>query len=152
MSALLSQHEAWVAARARMGAPVVRPRPPRAVHPLWVPSVPLLPPPEPDWTTKPAAPYDEYVEPPPVAKPEPFRWREIIEEVARKHGFFMAEMRSIRRGWPLVAARHEAMWRLRNETSMSLPEIGRRMGGRDHTTVIHGIRKHEQRIANGTAK
>lgn len=128
-----------------------RPRPPRALHPLWVPTVPLLPPPPPDWSGKPAAPYDAYVAPPP-SRPDPFRWRSIIEEVAQKHGVLMSDMRSVRRGRPLVAARHEAMWRMRNETSMSLPEIGRRLGGRDHTTVLHGIRKHEARIANGTAK
>lgn len=66
----------------------------------------------------------------------------IIRDICQKHGVTMGELLSARRARPLVAARHEAMYRLSKETSMSLPAIGRRMGGRDHTTVIHGVRKH----------
>ncbi len=158
MSELMSQHEAWQAARARLGAPPARKprmrfsRAPK--HPLWVPTLLLLAPPPPDWTATPTAPYDEYVSPPaqPLAAQHPYRWREILMEVCAKHGFTTLEIRSKRRERPLVFARHEAMWRLRNETSMSLPEIGRRMGGRDHTTAINGVKKHQQRIEAGTAK
>jgi hypothetical protein len=149
----MEQHERWVAARARLGAPV-RPKPRRKTvgHPLWVPTLLLLSPPPPDWSGAPMAPYDHYVPPPKAPRPGPYQWRDIIEQVAQKHGVFMSDMRSVRRGRPLVAARHEAMWRLKRETSMSLPEIGRRLGGRDHTTVIHGIKAHQERIDKGTAK
>lgn len=70
----------------------------------------------------------------------------IVIEVAIKHGFTGPEITSSRRFVPLVAARHEAMWRLSKETSMSLPAIGRKLGGKDHTTVLYGIRRHEERM------
>jgi chromosomal replication initiator protein len=38
------------------------------------------------------------------------------------------------------------MWLLKSMTSLSLPQIGRALGGRDHTTVMHGVRKHESRM------
>ena len=74
---------------------------------------------------------------------DPGHWMDIIREVCAKHGVTKAELLSIRRARNIVAARHEAMWRMSKETSMSLPAIGRRMGDRDHTTVLHGIRRHE---------
>lgn len=86
-----------------------------------------------------------------VAGSGAFKWREIVEEVATKHQLRVVDLCSARRGRELVWARHEAMWRLRNETNMSLPAIGRKLGGRDHTTVLHGIQKHEARIASGEA-
>lgn len=71
--------------------------------------------------------------------------RQIVIEVATKHGFTVNEMVSHRRARPLVIARHEAMWRCFKETPCSLPQIGR-LFDRDHTTVLHAIRKHEQRM------
>jgi chromosomal replication initiation ATPase DnaA len=43
-----------------------------------------------------------------------------------------------------VAARFEAMWRMARETGASLNQIGRQLGGRHHTTVLHGIRAYEK--------
>ena len=40
--------------------------------------------------------------------------------------------------------RQIAMYLAKQLTSRSLPEIGRRFGGRDHTTVMHGVRKIEE--------
>ena len=36
------------------------------------------------------------------------------------------------------------MWLCKQMTSRSLPEIGRRFGGRDHTTVMHGVKRVEE--------
>jgi chromosomal replication initiator protein len=36
------------------------------------------------------------------------------------------------------------MWLAKQMTSRSLPEIGRKFGGRDHTTVMHGVRRIEE--------
>ena len=36
-------------------------------------------------------------------------------------------------------------------TSRSLPEIGRRFGGRDHTTIMHGVRKIEELLVEDSA-
>lgn len=68
--------------------------------------------------------------------------KQIVRQVAQKHGVSVKDVYSVRRDRPSVAARHEAMYRLREETTLSLPQIGRLLGGRDHTTVLHGIRKH----------
>lgn len=76
--------------------------------------------------------------------------QKIINEICRKHGFTKSELLSARRAVPLVAARHEAMYRLSKETSLSLPMIGRRLGGRDHTTVLHGIRKYTAKLSAGS--
>lgn len=66
----------------------------------------------------------------------------IIAEVARKHGLKVADLKGPRRNRPYVRARQEAMYRCYRETDNSLPAIGRAFGNRDHTTVLHGIRRH----------
>jgi chromosomal replication initiation ATPase DnaA len=73
--------------------------------------------------------------------------REIIAEVARRHGYSTAEIKSSRRHRGAIIARQEAMWLCRRETLSSLPQIGAALGNRDHTTVLHGIRRHEERMA-----
>ena len=70
---------------------------------------------------------------------------DIIAEVARETGLTVAMLVGDRRSRPIVAARHLAYWRVARETGASLAAIGRAFGDRDHTTIIHGIRKHEQR-------
>jgi len=77
----------------------------------------------------------------------PITMREIIYETAKKHGYTVNELRSVRRHKGVVLARQEAMWRCKTETPNSLPQIGRALGNRDHTTVLHGVRRHEQRMA-----
>lgn len=74
-------------------------------------------------------------------------WRDIVKEVCVKHGMTFAEIRGHCRARDIVAARHEVCYRLATETPLSLPAIGRRLGGKDHTTVLHGIRKHRERMA-----
>lgn len=76
----------------------------------------------------------------------PFEWRHIIHEVCTKHGLTFSEITGERREHRLVVARHEAFYRLSRETAMSLPMIGRRFSGRDHTTVLYGLRKHAERM------
>jgi hypothetical protein len=80
---------------------------------------------------------------------DPNRWLDIVHEVCAKHCITKAELMSVRRARNIVAARHEAMWRMSKETTMSLPAIGRRMGDRDHTTVLHGIRKYQAKVDGG---
>lgn len=76
---------------------------------------------------------------------------EILDDVALKHNVSVLDIKSHRRTQPIILARHEAMWRACMETNLSLPVIGRIIGGRDHTTIIHGRNQHAKRIANGTA-
>ena len=74
------------------------------------------------------------------------KWKQIVTEVCEKHKIGRVEILSRTRRYPVVHARHEAMWRMRNETTLSLPEIAKRLGGLDHTTVLHGIRRHEAKM------
>ena len=84
---------------------------------------------------------------PPVDIAERGRWiREIIDQVAAKHGFTYLEMVGRRRTADVVRARQEAYWRCMRETVFSVPTIGRHFGGRDHTTVLHGVRVHAERM------
>lgn len=69
--------------------------------------------------------------------------------VCDQHEVCIEDLVSTDRAQEIVAARHHLMWLLRNETSWSMLRIGRFFGGRDHTTVLHGIRAHERRIAMG---
>jgi hypothetical protein len=73
-------------------------------------------------------------------------WRLIAREVAQKHKVRVSDLLSNRRFKDIVTARHEAFWRCREETAMSLTQIGLRFN-KDHTTVLHGIRRYEgQRV------
>jgi len=51
----------------------------------------------------------------------------------------------------VVRPRQVAMYLAKTLTLRSLPEIGRRFGGRDHTTVLHAVRKIEGLVARDTA-
>lgn len=95
----------------------------------------------------PPLPYDHCG--PALPRAERITMREIIKQVAAKHGVTVTDIISERRPKPVVIARHEAMWRCKQETTNSLPAIGRAFGGRDHTTALAAIRKHEWRMANG---
>jgi chromosomal replication initiation ATPase DnaA len=74
---------------------------------------------------------------------EPKTMAAIIEEVCRKWGYTITDMRSARRDKRIVVARHELFWRCRHETYRSLSEIGRFLN-KDHTTVLHGISRYEK--------
>lgn len=74
-------------------------------------------------------------------------WRPIIAEVATRHRIHPRDMLCGWKGTKAVAARHELWWRL-NQRGVSLGEIGRRMGGFHHTTVMHGVGKWAERVAD----
>lgn len=65
----------------------------------------------------------------------------IQRTVARHYGVTKHDMLSERRTANVVLPRQIAMYLCKRLTPRSLPEVGRRFGGRDHTTVLHGIRK-----------
>jgi hypothetical protein len=73
-------------------------------------------------------------------------WQQIIATVCAKHFVSRAELLGRQRSRRIVAARHEAMYRMSTETTLSLPAIGRRLGGKDHTTVFYGVKMHRQRV------
>jgi chromosomal replication initiator protein len=65
----------------------------------------------------------------------------IIAIVAKHYNVTRLDMKSARRTANVVRPRHVAMYFARNLTLKSLPHIGRCFGGRDHTTVLHAVRK-----------
>ena len=74
------------------------------------------------------------------------RIEDILKIVARHYKVPRNELLSARRSRDVVRPRQIAMFLAKVLTSRSLPEIGRRFGGRDHTTVLHSVRKVEQMI------
>ena len=69
---------------------------------------------------------------------------EIQRRVAEHFNIKMAEMTSSRRARVVARPRQVAMYLAKQLTSRSLPEIGRKFGGRDHTTVMHAVKKIEE--------
>jgi chromosomal replication initiator protein len=69
---------------------------------------------------------------------------EIQGKVSDHYRIRKAEMTSARRAREVARPRQVAMYLSKQLTPRSLPEIGRRFGGRDHTTVIHAVRQIEK--------
>jgi chromosomal replication initiator protein len=69
---------------------------------------------------------------------------EIQRKVAEHYNLRLTDMHSARRARNVARPRQVAMYLAKQLTSRSLPEIGRKFGGRDHTTVMHAVRKIEE--------
>ena len=69
---------------------------------------------------------------------------QIQKKVAEHFNIKISDMHSARRSRTIARPRQIAMYLAKNLTTRSLPEIGRKFGGRDHTTVIHAIKKVEE--------
>lgn len=119
MSALAEQHERWVGARERLWK--VRPK----IMPI--PEV-VIPAPDPEWGA-------------PINLIGPASPRTIVKLVALKHGLTPGDLSGPNRSRPFVAARHEAIALVWTHCrAVSLPAVGR-MFQRDHTTILHSLRK-----------
>jgi chromosomal replication initiator protein len=68
--------------------------------------------------------------------------KQIIERICRATGVSKYDVLSNRRNAELVFARHAVMYWACRRTGLSLPQIGRLLGGRDHTTILHGKRAY----------
>lgn len=75
---------------------------------------------------------------------------EHIQRVVVDHfpGVTMRDLNSPRRIAKIVLPRQIAMYLAKTMTARSLPDVGRRFGGRDHTTVLHAVRKIEALVAS----
>ena len=69
---------------------------------------------------------------------------EIQRRVAEHYNIRLSDMIGPKRLRNFARPRQVAMFLCKQLTSRSLPEIGRRFGGRDHTTVMHGVRRIEE--------
>jgi chromosomal replication initiator protein len=76
-------------------------------------------------------------------EPKRIKIEDIQRTVARHFNVNRSDMLSSRRTANVVRPRQIAMYLAKTLTLRSLPEIGRRFGGRDHTTVLHAVRKIE---------
>jgi len=71
---------------------------------------------------------------------------QVIETISKYYNLSVQDLVSASRNKELVQPRQVAMYLIRQETDASLPEIGGLLGGRDHTTVIHGIERVKERL------
>ena len=71
----------------------------------------------------------------------------ILAEVAAKHGLTVKDLRGPERSRRFSKPRQEAMWRMVEAKRWTLTQIGHQLGGRDHTTILHGWRQVEKRRA-----
>jgi hypothetical protein len=128
VSALAEQHERWSGARERLWklrAKVIR------LPPVIVPA------PVPIW----GAPVNL------IGLPSP---RTVMKLVALRHGLTIADIIGPVRSRPIVAARHEAIALVWTHCrAISLPAVGR-MFNRDHTSILHCLRKLRKLHARGT--
>jgi chromosomal replication initiator protein len=85
------------------------------------------------------------------AEPKRVRIEDIQRVVARQYNVSRSDLLSSRRTANVVRPRQVAMYLAKVLTLRSLPEIGRRFGGRDHTTVLHAVRKIENLAGNDSA-
>ncbi len=83
--------------------------------------------------------------------PRKVKIEDIQRIVARHYNVSRGDLLSSRRTANVVRPRQVAMYLAKTLTLRSLPEIGRRFGGRDHTTVLHAVRKIENLVGNDTA-
>ena len=73
---------------------------------------------------------------------------DIQRIVSRHYNVSRSDLLSARRTANVVRPRQVAMYLAKTMTLRSLPEIGRRFGGRDHTTVLHAVRKIEHLVGS----
>ena len=79
---------------------------------------------------------------------QPVRIDDILRVVGRHYNVPKSDLLSPRRARSIVLPRQIGMYLAKKLTPRSLPEIGRRFGGRDHSTVLHAVRKIERELAS----
>jgi chromosomal replication initiator protein len=85
-----------------------------------------------------------------VREPRRIRIEDIQKVVASHYNVSKHDLLSARRTRAIVRPRQIAMYLAKTLTPRSFPEIGKRFGGRDHTTVLHAVRKVEELAAADT--
>lgn len=80
-------------------------------------------------------------------EPRRIKIEDILRIISRHFGVSKGDLLSQRRHRSVVWPRQVGMYLAKQLTARSLPEIGRRFGNRDHTTVLHAIRKIEGELA-----
>jgi len=146
-SELMRQHRAHMERRKRLSMPVVKRTPQEVVRVVRMEPAPVF-------TAEPAV--IDSVPPAIVASGSPtmqwdaapIRMHDIFRAVCEFYGVSLVDLQSARRTKRIVGIRHVAMYLCRALTIRSLPEIGRLLGNRDHTTILHGARKIAGRMVS----
>jgi hypothetical protein len=96
---------------------------------------------------------DPIVDPPKAAAIDPDKSpvhravvRHIVRDVAEEFGFTQTEIMGRLKTKDVARARQIVMYLAKRHSGHSYPEIGRRLGGRDHTTIMHGCRTIEREM------
>jgi chromosomal replication initiator protein len=76
---------------------------------------------------------------------------DVLNAVAEYYRISLDDLRGKQRDKHIVVPRHVAMYLMRQETEASLLEIGQSLGGRDHSTVLHGCEKISREVNENTA-
>ena len=76
---------------------------------------------------------------------------DVQKKVAEHFNVRVSDMHSAKRARTVARPRQIAMYLVKSLTTMSLPEVGRKFGGRDHTTVMHAIKKVEDLMKTDSA-
>ena len=82
-----------------------------------------------------------------VTSPKAFKpatTRIVLDVVSEATGISVAALCGDQRVAAIIRPRQIACWLMRQETTRSLPQIGRAMGGRDHTTIMNAIKRVDQ--------
>ncbi len=79
--------------------------------------------------------------------PKPTIHNDVLALVQVAFGVSVIDLASDRRTSHVALARQVASWLMRKHSTMSLPVIGKFLGGRDHTTIMHGCRVVEKKMA-----
>lgn len=107
---------------------------------------PVLPPPANPFTVRASFPDLSSLNFKPAFNPENIKFHDIVKWVCLRSGYSKMELFSQRRTNDLCYNR-QLVWQIAKKvTPMSLPQMGKLTGGRDHTTVLHGIRKTPHNI------
>ncbi|KKU91141.1 MAG: Chromosomal replication initiator protein DnaA [Microgenomates group bacterium GW2011_GWA1_48_10] len=76
--------------------------------------------------------------------------RTILDEICAHYEIPMKVIKGVKRDKPIAIPRQILMYLLKKHTHYTLDEIGSFIGGRDHTTVLHGIKKIESLLQNNS--
>jgi len=85
----------------------------------------------------------------PTPYSQPITIEAVQSEVARQFGCHVSDLRGDKRTADVAYPRHIAMYLCRELTEASLPQIGDRFGGRDHSTVVYGVNKIDRLMQDG---
>ncbi len=84
-----------------------------------------------------------------INRPLSIRSREIMAQIVDKHGVSKEAIKSQCRSYEIVRARQELCYRLREECSLTYPQIAAILGYEDHTTPLYGYRQYKKRLQAG---